>query len=86
MLPVKFPCVPVGKRNRLVASSLCFYETSETDWMSRGPYVSMNTLTCKPAVIYGSESRMPHYIALQSIAKVVLIFNFDQRSLTTDSH
>lgn len=76
MLPAKFPGVAVGKRNRLVASSLCFYETSEPVCMSIWPYVSMNTLTCEPTVIYCTESQT-HLITSQSIAKVMLICNFE---------
>lgn len=62
-LPGKLPWAAEGKRNWLVASSLCFYETSEPAWLSMGPYVSYDTLACATTVIFNTHSCTPRHLA-----------------------
>lgn len=62
-LPGNLPWAVEGKRNRLVASSLCFYETSEPVWLSMRPYVSYDTLACETTVIFNTDSCTPPYLA-----------------------
>lgn len=70
-----------GKRNRLVAGSLCFYETSEPGWMSIGPYVSMNAWM---HVTSHTVHRVRH--TLKSVAEVMLIHNFHLNIFSTEPH